>query len=222
MVHQIMLNVLAESLRLAQGGRLEVVVSVEGSETVWRICGLDEAKVAEQGLNRIDGLVISRGLLEVYDGRLWVEKGKDGFLTLVFTFPCAETKEILIIDDDADTVNLYRRHLETGSYIVRTARTVEQMETQLAEARPDLILLDVLMPRLDGWKVLQRLKTMPETADIPVIICSVLSQPSLALVLGAEEVLQKPIDAQDLLKAVRSALRPNRDRRGTVREGIAH
>lgn len=206
MVHQIFLNVLTEALRLAKDDSLALVVSVDDTQTIWRLGGLDESKAPRRDLDRVNGLVVSRGLLEVYDGRLWFERDERGVATLCFTFPCAKARVILIIDDDADTINLYRRHLEAGSYVVRMARSAEEMEAQLAAARPDLILLDVLMPRLDGWKLLQRLKTMPETADIPVVICSVLSQPGLALVLGAEEVLQKPIEAEALLKTVRRAL----------------
>ena len=221
MVHQIILNVLTEGLRLASGGRLELAVSVEDAETVWRVQGLDESKAPKQDLDHVNGLVISQGLLEVYEGRLWFERDEQGIASLCFTLPCAKARGILIIDDDADTVNLYRRHLEASNYAVRTARSAEQMEAQLVEARPDLILLDVLMPRQDGWKMLQRLKTMPETTAIPVVICSVLSQPTLALVLGAEEVLQKPIDAEALIRTVRKVLAPDRGNRGLDREDNA-
>ena len=217
MVHQIILNMLTEALKLTANDTLELAVSVRGDETLWRLGPLDEAKAPQQDLSSVGGLVIGQGLLEVYEGRLWFESpphtregGRLAFLC--FTLPAARAKEILIIDDDADTISLYRRHLEASNYCVRTARNAEQTEAQLAEPRPDLILLDVLMPQQDGWKMLQRLKTMPETADIPVVICSVLSQPSLALALGAAEVLQKPIDAGLLIKTVRSLLTPDLDR----------
>jgi CheY-like chemotaxis protein len=206
MVHQIMLNVLTEGLRLAAGDSLELTVSVRDGETFWRLGALDECKAPEHDLAQVSGLAVSQGLLEVYEGRLWFESDEQGAGWLQFTMPAARARSILIIDDDADTIGLYRRHLEVHGYAVRAARSSEQVETQIAESCPDLILLDVLMPRQDGWKMLQRLKTMPETAAIPVVICSVLSQPSLALVLGAEEVLQKPIDEGDLLTTVQRVL----------------
>ena len=68
------------------------------------------------------------------------------------------------------------------------------------------MLLDVLMPQEDGWDILQSLKTLPETASIPVVICSVLSQPHLALALGAAEVLRKPISEETLLATVKKVL----------------
>ena len=62
------------------------------------------------------------------------------------------------------------------------------------------------MPRLDGWMILQRLKTLPETAHIPVVICSVLSQEHLALSLGAVQVLRKPVSSETLINTVEELL----------------
>ena len=82
----------------------------------------------------------------------------------------------------------------------------DNLDAHLRETIPDLVLLDVLMPKRDGWHVLQYLKTLPETRQVPVIVCSVLSQPRLALALGASEVLIKPIDRETLLRTIRALL----------------
>ena len=72
---------------------------------------------------------------------------------------------------------------------------------------PAVVVLDVLMPEDDGWQILQYFKALPEESAIPpVIICSVLSQPALALALGAEKVLTKPIDEEVLVCAVQELL----------------
>jgi CheY-like chemotaxis protein len=125
---------------------------------------------------------------------------------LCFTIPGSKPKTVLVIDDDADTVRLYQRLLQAHDYIVRTARSAEELKGQLGESLPDLVLLDVLMPREDGWDMLNYLKRAPATASIPVVICSVLSQPGLALSLGAEEVLRKPIQEEILIKTVERIL----------------
>ena len=113
---------------------------------------------------------------------------------------------VLVVDDNPDTVGLYRRYLESLQLVVRAADTVDRMWELLAKANPDLVLLDLLMPEQDGWDVLQQLKAMPEMATIPVVVCSVLTQPDLALALGARAVLQKPIERQDLIRTVRELL----------------
>ena len=69
----------------------------------------------------------------------------------------------LIIDDDADTVTLYQRYLHEASYRVEAVSSGDQLASLVRASAPDVVLLDVLMPQQDGWKTLQRLKTMPET-----------------------------------------------------------
>jgi CheY-like chemotaxis protein len=71
---------------------------------------------------------------------------------------------------------------------------------QLAgEKHPDAITLDVMMPNVDGWQVLRGLANAPATANIPVIICSVLKEPELAFSLGARAYLKKPVDRLELV-----------------------
>ncbi|HLF01425.1 MAG TPA: response regulator, partial [Anaerolineales bacterium] len=68
--------------------------------------------------------------------------------------------------------------------------------------RPDIVLLDVLMPHHDGWQVLSELKDHPDTHDIPVIVCSILTEREKALRLGATDYLIKPILDVDLVSAL--------------------
>ena len=206
MLRQIILNVFTEGLKLARANTLRLAMSTTGDEIMLRLLGLDESKAATQNIEAMTGLAISRGLLDIYGGRLWFERDKDHALTLCFAVPCAKPQMILIIDDDTDTTGLYRRYLQSQAYIIREANSGEQSWALLSKVKPDLILLDVLMPQEDGWDILQRLKKAPETADVPVVICSVLSQPHLALALGAAKVLQKPIGQDTLLRTVQRFL----------------
>ena len=207
-LRQILLNVLTEAVDLATNHQLRLSVSLSEGMTVWRLQNLARPVGMESSLVQLTGLAVSQGLLKVYGGRLWTEEDRSGAVTILFTVPVARQKTILIIDDSADALALYQRHLQGQDYILRVARNSEEEQAVLADATPDLILLDVLMPQQDGWDILQRLKTMPETASIPVVICSVLSQPQLGLVLGAAQVLQKPIDQRTLLQTVQALLAP--------------
>jgi Amt family ammonium transporter len=72
----------------------------------------------------------------------------------------------------------------------------------LAEMRPTIIMLDVMMPREDGWEVLMALKAEATTRDIPIIVCSVLTEPQLATTLGAAAYLPKPVTQEALLQAL--------------------
>jgi CheY-like chemotaxis protein len=71
------------------------------------------------------------------------------------------------------------------------------------EVLPDAIVLDVMMPEMQGWEVLQRLHSDPPTASIPVVVCSVINNPELAEALGASLFLPKPVSRLDVLNALR-------------------
>jgi PAS domain S-box-containing protein len=105
---------------------------------------------------------------------------------------------VLIIDDDASASALVARQLVREGYRVRMASTGEDGLQLAREVRPDAITLDVLMPGLDGWSVLQRLKAEPELAGIPVVMISVLDEKPLGFSLGASGYLTKPVDRNAL------------------------
>ena len=83
---------------------------------------------------------------------------------------------VLVVDDEADTRNLFRFTLEYGGFAVREAIDGEDALTQIENGRPDVVLLDVMMPRLDGYEVCKRLRQRPETADLPIIMVSAKSK----------------------------------------------
>ena len=78
----------------------------------------------------------------------------------------------------------------------------EAAYAEISRKRPSVILLDVMMPRQDGWEFLMDVKSRKDTWDIPVIVCSVLSEPQLAASLGADAYLTKPVTQQALLQAL--------------------
>ena len=219
MFRQIILDVLTEGIGLLEANRLELEVMVEGEETVWRVRGLDGTKVPREEAGDVAGFAVSRGLLSVYGGRLWLQKDEEGRPMLCFTIRAIKPKTILIIDDDGDTISLYQRYLQGQDYVLQVAQSGDQAQALIAGGVPDLILLDVLMPREDGWDILQRLRAAPETASIPVVICSVLSQSRLALALGAVEVLGKPLDQAALLRTVQRLLSRQGSAEGAHRAG---
>ena len=94
---------------------------------------------------------------------------------------------VLVVDDNADLIALVRRYLGGQVVTVIGATDGSQALRLAAEAHPDVILLDVMMPSQDGWEVLQALKASPATSGVPTIVCSVLNQPQLARAMGATD-----------------------------------
>lgn len=205
MLRQIILNLIPEAAAMAKTEALTLLVEPRGGHVEWVLHGLDAEEAAGCDVAETDGLVVSQGLLDVYGGRLWLEcEGEEA--TLRFTLPTARPWTILIVDDKPEAAQLYQRYLQDLDCVLWAASDAQEVAQRLADGLPDLVLLDVLMPNEDGWSVLQRLRTDPTTADVPVVICSMLSQPRLGLALGATAVLQKPISQEDLLQTVAQLL----------------
>lgn len=122
---------------------------------------------------------------------------------------------ILIIDDDPDFVKATRIVLESRDYQVLAAYNGLEGIEKVKEERPDLIILDIIMPGEDGFKVCEVLKADPELTKIPVIILTSLSQRwgevtfsvTQGLMLEAEDYIDKPVTPEELLKRVEKRLR---------------
>lgn len=113
---------------------------------------------------------------------------------------------ILVVDDDADIVDLTRLALEKGGYQVIPARSGPEALQVLEGTRPDLILLDINMPEMDGWQVLKALKVDDRTTSIPVAMFSIKTEVRdklLGLQQGAYDYISKPFSYDELLGRVR-------------------
>jgi PAS domain S-box-containing protein len=108
---------------------------------------------------------------------------------------------VLVIDDDAATRDLVSRFLRREGFAVRCAPDGAEGLAMARQLRPVAILLDVMMPRMDGWAVLSALKADPELAETPVVMVTVVQERGLAFSLGAEDYLNKPV-RWDRLKRV--------------------
>ncbi|MCJ2082062.1 response regulator [Methylobacterium sp. J-090] len=109
---------------------------------------------------------------------------------------------VLIIDDDPSTRDLLVRFLEKDGFTVATASDGREGVERARALRPRVILLDVTMPRMDGWSVLRTLRADPELGATPIIMVTVLDEQNLAFSLGATDYLQKPIEWGQLKTAM--------------------
>jgi CheY-like chemotaxis protein len=106
---------------------------------------------------------------------------------------------VLVIDDDASVRDIVQRFLVREGFRVITAAGGEEGLRLAREIGPDAITLDVMMPGMDGWAVLAALKSEPATADIPVVMLTMMDDRNLGYALGAADYLTKPIDRDRLL-----------------------
>ena len=109
---------------------------------------------------------------------------------------------ILVIDDDATARELVESHLRQAGFAVVTAAGGAEGLNQAKKVRPLAIVLDILMPEIDGWTVLAALRGDPSLSDIPVVIASIVDEQRRGMALGAAGYLSKPIDGDRLIELV--------------------
>ena len=164
------------------------------------------------------GLAISRKFAEMMGGGITVETeyGKGSRFTMVLPLaideepvsasdalekaskPDASAGTVLAIDDDPTVHELLRRTLGSHGFRLESALSGEEGLRLARKLKPQAITLDVMMPGMDGWTVLLSLKAIPELADIPVVMLTIVDNKNLGYSLGAAEFLTKPLDRRRL------------------------
>ncbi|HLB45798.1 MAG TPA: ATP-binding protein, partial [Anaerolineales bacterium] len=263
-VRQVLLNLMANAAKFTEEGVISVrarVVEKDGQRPMVEVSvrdtgmGIPERDLPKlfQTFSQVDGsatrkvggsglgLSISRNLIELHGGSIWVESRVGAGSTFTFSVPVYIEKPvtpvelpvqgagvaaagvaaapansgfgspngnghhlraILAIDDDARLIDLYRRYLEPKGVTLHGLINPKEAVAAARALRPQLILLDVMMPEHDGWQVLKDLKGHSDTRDIPVIVCSILTEQDKARKLGAVDYLVKPILDVDLIDAL--------------------
>jgi CheY-like chemotaxis protein len=123
--------------------------------------------------------------------------------------PCSYLGEILVVDDIPANLQLLTALLQREQYSVRCATSGTMALQSIQRSRPDLILLDITMPEMDGYEVCRRLKADPATAEIPVIFVSALdasSEKDRAFAVGGVGYIAKPYRIRDVVNSVRRVL----------------
>jgi len=118
-------------------------------------------------------------------------------------------KTIMVVDDNPDIVTILRITLESNGFNVRCAYSGEELFASLEELKPDLILLDIMMPQMDGLEVLARLKGNPATASIPVILLTAKADDEdvqIGYKMGADIYITKPFTGTEVLEAINLVL----------------
>ncbi|MGQ9682058.1 MAG: response regulator [Anaerolineae bacterium] len=198
---QALISVLGVALHLASGGevclsatplRWYVQLDIRATTGASAQCPLtpDDAANLEQ----------ARQLVELCGGSLTLSGEAGAFARLLL--PALEQLVVLAIDDNADALQLLQRYTSGTRYRLIGTRELEEALSLAQQLSPQAIILDVMMPGMDGWKILRRLRQHPVTLRVPVVVCTILAQEELALSLGAAAFVRKPVTQQTLLAAL--------------------
>jgi len=160
------------------------------------------ARAAPTRADTLD-LCVAERLVSALGGVLLLRSAPAGEIAVEIAIAARERPRLLVVDNSADFTALVARYLSGEEWEVVPAGSAEEAHALAQQVRPALVLLDVMMPGRDGWDLLLRLKSDDRTRSIPVVICSILNEPQLAVSLGADGYLPKPVGRGDLLRMLR-------------------
>src|SRR5271157_215397 len=253
---QVVLNLLSNAVKFTpDGGRVDVRASIRDQDLVMEVADTGPGVAAEDRQRIFDafqqgarlagqtegtglGLTLSKRILELHGGRIWVESEAGKGSTFGFTLPTGSGQSsltsvpqvgldsglpaelspgpgptVVVVEDDRRSFDLLRVYLEAAGARVVSARDGEEGLDTVRRLSPAGVILDILLPGIDGWEVLAQLKADPGTAAIPVIVVSMLDERGRGFALGAAEYLVKPVGKDQLLAALyRAAAMPERKR----------
>ena len=201
-LRQTLINLFSVAIPRAAGGSVEVSVA----QAAWDVqigirCPHYPSGPRPPLEDEADNLNMARQLAEVCGCRLNLAADARGF-DAVLTLPALEQIPILVIDDKPDTLQLLQRYASGSRYRLITVSDGEQAVETALRVAPQVIVLDVMMPRVDGWELIGRLHENPKTQDVPIIVHTILAQRDLALLLGANDYMRKPVSRPDFLAAL--------------------
>ena len=231
---QVVLNLLSNAVKFTpDGGSVSIRAYREGTELMVTVTDTgigvppeDQERIFEsfqqgrRGAPKEEGtglgLTLSRRIVWLFGGRMWLESTPGVGSTFGFSVPGLPEQAhdvtspglrvlpvVVLVDDDRASLDLISAYLDgSPTRALRARDGVEALEL-IRRVLPTAVVLDIKLPRLDGWQVLAELKADPATAAIPVVIASVVDDRSRGLALGADVYLRKPVSRDELVDALR-------------------
>lgn len=198
-VRQMLLSVLNSAINCPSVRHIVISAHRQGADVVIRM------RSAAQGCAELrpdeGGVLTATRIAHLCGCALYVMPTGHG-VEVALVLPALGQVPVMVIDDNPDTLELFQRYVIGTRYRVIAAREPANATSAAEEAAPHLILLDIMMPQIDGWEVMGQLLHHPRTYQIPVLICSIVAQEELALSLGARGFIRKPVSRQTLLNAL--------------------
>lgn len=207
-LRQILLSLFSYALHIQSGPSITAGADVEnGQVTFWIQSQVDENEMLSGNVGEEEDTALE--FAQYWSQRLGATHleihppdVQAGIFELYLTLPQPGQGVAMVVDDQETALRMFERYLSQTNFKVVGIKDAGQVIPLARQLKPQVITLDVMMPTLDGWEILQTLQADPETQDIPIIVCSVWDEPELAFSLGAAEFLKKPVTQKQLLDAL--------------------
>ncbi len=192
----LLVQLISYALQAAAPGPVELVAHSGAQEVLLRLSFERRAEGGDRALKDCLALARAQGM------NCSFELSGDSRATITLCCPLSRPRVALVVEDNPDAVLLYRRYLQPAGWQVQSIVDPRLTWEVAKRLKPDVIILDIMMPKMDGWTVLRALSRDDQTQRIPVIVCSVLQDEELSKSLGARRHLTKPVGQGELLAAI--------------------
>lgn len=175
----------------------KVVVSGDSQQS-WSRITIQSRPASPESLPSSDFITET---VAVHGGRVAISH-VGGWAKIDLLFAASEKSLVLVVDDNLDLAHFYERYVEGSRYEIVHVSQGSEVWHAVAKRMPDMIVLDVMLPDVNGWQLLNELRKDPATSQVPVIVCSVIDHAELARALGAAAYLAKPVHRQAFLQTL--------------------
>jgi CheY-like chemotaxis protein len=199
-MRQALLNIMTVALQCASGGQLKIRLQERDRLAVIGFLPLcPDEQVVSTSVESQEALHLAEELVALSQGKIQVSDTEQPWQVEVL-FQRLERIPVFVIDDNTDALRLIERYLEGSPFRCLGASEPTRAIAAAEEHNAQIILLDVMLPGIDGWELLGRIREHPRLGHVPVIITTILPQETLALTLGAAGFLRKPFTQEALLQ----------------------
>lgn len=198
-VRQMLLGLLTVGIRHVTGGTLTMSASSASWQVAVQVEGFSGRRAMAQSPDDSDSLNMVRQMADACAGNLDAALS-DGSFRATLNLPAAAQVPVLVIDDNPEILDLLQRYATGTRYRVITEQNPGSISAVVGDVLPRVIMLDVMMPEVDGWELLGRLRQHPLTSHVPIVVCTILAQEELAMSLGVSAFLRKPVQRRDFLQ----------------------
>jgi len=198
-LRQMLITALERLTRYVPGGYLTIDAGLENGDVRFTVMGTLTSQELPSERDFVRDILVPEGASIQLQTR-------DDHVFLSVTLPSSGKVSVLVVDDNPDIARLYRRYTDGTSYSIFHTTEGKKLFQIVPTVAPDIIVLDVMLPDINGFSLLTRLREDPGTRSIPVVVCTVVKEEEIALSLGAARYLQKPVRPREFTQVLDEVL----------------